>query len=356
MAWMGNSVNAESAYTKSFGGLRDGVAYSGYFGKDFGTKIDNVVAKEAYLDLQKAAISDRAAGTASKVGIPIYLDPAIVDVTARETPLSAMIRRVTNRGRSADYDRLIARTNFGWKAEDAAMSETADTYETKNKAIKFLYEVGRVTGPLFAASKERMAEAGYSDFLNLEVQNKARTLKETEEESLINGDKDDNANEPDGLIAEIYDNGNKTDRNTSGEFTLSDLDEGIRICRTANDSSTLGGADPNLIVTDYATENKIKGLFYDSYRITAPTTTFGFGKTAAVVNGVPVLGSRFMTASSGSRKLLFLNTNYIETRVLQDMTYEELAKTNDSDKFMLKEYLTWVVKAPEYMNQWYNMD
>ncbi len=355
MAWKYNNIDTEAAYEGSFKNLKSGIAYGGY-DSSFQNKLDNPVVKDAYLNLQKAAISDRTAGTASLIGVPIYLDPSIVDMTARETPLSGMLRRVSNRGRSADYDRLIVKGGVGWKSEDAPLVEASDTYETKNKKIKFLYEVGRVTGPLFAASKERMAEAGYGDFLNLEVQNKAKKLKETEEESLINGDVDDDANEPNGLIAELTDNGNSTDRDTSGEFTIANLDEGERICRTAGDSSTLGGADPNLIVTDYATENKIKGLFYDTYRIQAPTTTFGFGKTAAVVNGMPVLGSRFMQAATGSRNLMFLNTDYVETRVLQDMNYSELAKTNDSDKFMLKEYLTWVVKAPEFMNLWYNMD
>ena len=355
MAWQSNMVDVDGAYSKSFGGIKSGVAYSGY-DKTLNKQYTNDVVKSQYLDLQKAAISDRTAGTASVIGVPIYLDPAINDVTARATPVSNVIRRVTNRGRSADYDRLIVKGGVGWKAEDAALTEAADTYETKNKAIKYLYEVGRVTGPLYAASKQRMQEAGYSDFLNLEVTNKAQKLKETEEESLINGSSSDDANEPDGLVKELTDNGNSTDRNTSGEFTIGDLDEGVRVCRTANDSATLGGADPNIVLTDFATENKIKGLFYDTFRITAPTQDFGFGRVSAVVNGIPVMGSREMTAATGSRDLMFLNTDYIEARVLQDMTYDELAKTNDSDKFMLKEYLTWVVKAPEFMNLWYNMD
>jgi hypothetical protein len=355
MGWNTNYVDSESAYVKSFGEMKSGVAYDGY-DSNFQKRLENPIAKAQYLNLQKAAISGRAAGTAGVVGIPIYLDPQIVDITARETPLSAMIRRVSNRGKSADYDRLVARARANWKAEDASMVEAEDTYETKNKAIKYLYAVGRVTGPLFAASKERMSEAGYGDFLNLEVQNKARSLKEDEENSLINGSTSTNANEPNGLIAELTANANKTNWASAGDFKITDFDEAIRICRTAGDSATLGGAEPNLVVTDYATENKIKGLFYDAYQIQAPTTTFGFGKTAAVVNGIPVMGSRFMTAASGSRNLMLLNTNYIETRVLQDMTYEELAKTNDSDKFMLKEYLTWVVKAPEFMNLWYNVN
>ena len=42
-----------------------------------------------------------------------------------------------------------------------------------------------------------------------------------------------------------------------------------------------------------------------------------------------------------------LDTNVIEMRVLQDPSYEELAKTNDSVKFMLKAYESLVVKVPQ---------
>jgi hypothetical protein len=35
-------------------------------------------------------------------------------------------------------------------------------------------------------------------------------------------------------------------------------------------------------------------------------------------------------------------------RVLQDVSYEELAKTNDSIKFMLKAYEVLVCKAPQF--------
>jgi hypothetical protein len=46
--------------------------------------------------------------------------------------------------------------------------------------------------------------------------------------------------------------------------------------------------------------------------------------------------------------MFVLDTNVIEMRVLQDVSYEELAKTNDSVKFMLKCYETLVVKAPQF--------
>jgi hypothetical protein len=38
----------------------------------------------------------------------------------------------------------------------------------------------------------------------------------------------------------------------------------------------------------------------------------------------------------------------IEMRVLQDISYEELAKTNDSVPFVLKLYEALVVKAPQF--------
>jgi hypothetical protein len=270
--------------------------------------------------------------------------------------LVAMIRRVATRGKSIDYDRMTAKGTAQWLPSDAPLVEASDTYATVNKKIKFLYSIGRVTGPLMAASAPRMQEMGYSDFLNLDVVNRTAALKEKEENSLINGNyATTDGNEPYGILKEVYTSGNSTNKTSDGTFGIADLDEMIRICKTANDSTTLSGEMPDLFITDYATENKIKGLFYDSYRVNAPTTTWGWGATSAVVNGVPVLGSRFMTAATGSRNLALLNTKYIEANVLQDVTYQELAITNDARKFMLKEYLTWAVKAPEFMNLYYNL-
>lgn len=352
--WANGKPNVEKSYSTSFGDLPEGTVYSGY-DPSFSKKIENIELKRHIAEVQKAAIANRGAGTASLVGVPIYLDRALVDITARETPVRTLIPRMTARGRSVDYDRIIARARANWKPEDANMIEAEDTYQTKTKLQKYLYAVGRVTGPLFAASKERVSEMGFGDWLNLEVVNKTTSLIEDEENSLINGNYvTTNNDEPLGILKEILDNGNSTNR-SGAEHTISDLDEMIRICRTANDSVTLGGEMPNLFLTDFATENKLKGLFYETYRINAPVQTWGWGMQSAMISGVPVLGSRFMTAAAGSRNLALLNTKYIESRVLQDITYEELAKTNDSDKFMLKEYLTFVVKAPEFMNLHYGL-
>ena len=58
-------------------------------------------------------------------------------------------------------------------------------------------------------------------------------------------------------------------------------------------------------------------------------------------------GTGAMVPANG-RSLFVLDTNVIEMRVLQDVSYEELAKTNDSIKFMLKCYEVLVCKAPQF--------
>lgn len=356
MAWGNASPNVSKAYNAAFGDLPEGTVYSGY-DKSFSKRYETDALKKHVANVMKTAISDMAAGTAGVVGVPIYLDRDFTNLVAKETPVRALLRSVTNKGRSADYDRITAKPTAAWETENASATVSKSTTETKNKAIKYLRVYGNVTGPLFAASKERMAEAGLGDYMNFEVQQATQDLIEEEEDTLINGNMETtDANKPKGILKEIVDNGNSTDKNTAGDLTISALDEMVRICQTANDSATYAGAMPNLAITDLATENKIKGLFYDAYRVNAPTQTWGWGMNSAIINGVPVLGSKFMTAASGERNLAMLNTNFIEKRVLQDITYEDLAKTNDSDTFMVKEYLTVVVKAPEFMNVYYNMD
>ena len=86
------------------------------------------------------------------------------------------------------------------------------------------------------------------------------------------------------------------------------------------------------------------------------TSTIAWGITTVSFEGVPIIASRFLSTTAGAgsgvpadaRSLFVLDTNVIEMRVLQDVSYEELAKTNDSVKFMLKCYECLVVKAPQF--------
>jgi hypothetical protein len=56
----------------------------------------------------------------------------------------------------------------------------------------------------------------------------------------------------------------------------------------------------------------------------------------------------FLSNDSGSKCAYFLDLSVVEMRVLQDLTYEKLAKTNDSDKFFLKIYEVFIIKNTSF--------
>lgn len=312
-------------------------------------------------------LSTYSAGTLP-VLIPVYVDPEIVDLTRRATPLVELIPRVTNFGKTADYNQITVISSASPLGEDAALTDQNDTYVRKSVAIRYLYSVGRVTGPMFAASKQYLASGGYVDALSLEVKNKTLALKRLEEAMILLGDSVTDWTEPvnsttitaansfDGLY-QLISNANsnglggsssyRTD-NAGANLTIAQLRTGIRTARTA-------GGEPNLIVTDYATYDRIKELIQDQLRYVS-TQTIAWGITTVSFEGLPIIASRFLSTTNGSgsgvpanaRSVFILDTNVIEMRVLQDVSYEELAKTNDSIKFMIKCYESLVCKAPQF--------
>ena len=223
---------------------------------------------------------------------------------------------------------------------------------------------------MFAASKQYLSSGGYIDALSLEVKNKTLAMKRLEEAMILLGDGTtawtepvnstsiNGANSFNGLWSLInntnstYDTGwytassHITD-NAGAAISLSLIRTAIRTPRTY-------GGEPNLIVCDYATYDNIKALIQDQLRYVS-TSTIAWGITTVSFEGIPIIASRFLSTTAGAgsgtvynaRSLFVLDTNVIEMRILQDISYEELAKTNDSVKFMLKCYETLVVKAPQ---------
>jgi len=306
-------------------------------------------------------LSTYSAGTLP-VLIPVYIDPEIIDLTRRATPLRELIPRVANYGKTADYNQITTIATAQALAEDAALNEQDETYARKSVSIKYLYSVGRVTGPMFAASKQYLAAGGYVDALSLEVKNKTLALTRLEESMILLGDKDTDWVEPinsttmtaancyDGIWRWIYEYNtaaNVTD-NGGAVLSISAIRTAIRGCRTK-------GGEPNLIVCDFSSYDDIKALIQDQLRYVS-TTTIAWGITTVSFEGIPIIASRFLSTTAGSgsgtvynaKSLFVLDTNVIEMRVLQDISYEELAKTNDSVKFMLKVYEALVVKAPQF--------
>jgi len=361
----------------SFGGAPEGTLIKGYdiSGSVHGAEAEKGLVKgiqahsKEFYKAMTTTLNTYSAGTLP-VMIPVYVDPEIVDLTRRATPLVELIPRVTNYGNYASYNQIATIATAQAVTEDAALTEQNDTYQRKTVGIKVLVSVGRVTEFMMEASRPYLSSGGYVDALSLDVKAKTLALRRLEEAMILLGDATTNWTEPvnstsipaansfDGLYNCIG------GANTSGALLggsasyLTDCaGTAITIARirTAIRTARTSGGEPNLIVTDYSTYDAIKALIQDQLRYVS-TQTIAWGITTLSFEGIPIIASRFLSTTAGSgsgvpadaKSLFVLDTNVIEMRVLRDVTYEELAQTNLSKKFVISVFETLVCKAPQF--------
>jgi hypothetical protein len=364
-ASLGGAVDDRALYAQSFGNLPHGTIYSAGL-KSFDGRAQ---LRESMSNNYKSFMTTSGgAGTAGFAMIPVYVDSRIVDISRRYTPLTELIPRVANQGISADYNRVTAKGAATTAQEDAALIDVTHTRERVSKSIKFLYSVGRVTGPAIAAVPAYTLEGfqptgsqtGGSPFasnpagnaLQQEVLLAARALKELEENLVVVGSETSSVGsgpdgtEFDGLITQ-QGSTNVLDLN-GASITWDNVETAVRTSFDNGGRVSLAVASSN-VVTD------LRKIMIDTFRMSPAdnTTEIAFGISAqlvlqTMVGRVPVIPSQYLSIVSGSKQIIFLDMDFIEMRVLQDMTFEELAKTNDSRKFMLKIYEALVVRAPEF--------
>lgn len=362
-----SSFGANAAYAQSFGALADHTVYmNGWSNTDARTELKSIMQRGMErVQLKALGTTTGGAGTAGYALIPVYVDPRIVDISRKYTPLTELIPRVTNMGLTADYNRVTAKGAAYSAAEDAALPEANDTYTRVSQAIKFLYAVGRVTGPMQAAMPSYMLEgfqpggsgmtagatfspAGAPNAKQIEVLMKARALKELEENLILNGNASTDATQFNGIIA-LQSTTNRINL-VGAALTWDDVETTVQ---TAFDA----GGRPKLAVGSSAVITDLRKIMIDSFRYSPDQLTAGatlpFGVPAqlvlqTMVGPIPVIPSMYLSNVSGSKTIYFLDTDFIEMRVLQDMTYEDLAHSNDSSKFMLKIYECLAVRAPTF--------
>lgn len=357
-----SGVSVGSAYAQSFGNLPSGTRYQEVDMKSFGALKYNVDLRSQLFDAvqvgMKALTSTAGgAGTAGYALVPIYVDPRIIETTRKYTPLVELVPRVTNLGLTADYNIITAKGGAFSAAEDAALAETTTTYDRASTAIKFLYSVGRVTGPANAAVPSYMlagmmpqggAVGPFSDesAINAKQQEilvKTREMRELEENLIINGNASSDATQFSGIIT-LLGATNTVDKNTTA-LAMADIDTAIK---NAFDD----GGRPNLAVCSSGVYTDLLALLTAKIGYLQPTQQVFWGFSTIVLNTmvgqVPVIPSMYMSNVSGSKAIYFLDMSVVEMRVLQDLSYEELAKTNDSEKFMLKIYEALVIKNTSF--------
>ena len=351
---MTEGLDMQSAYFKTFGNLTHKTKYLDAMGG---------IDLRAQAGFKATTTTQGGPGTAGYAMIPVYLSPMIVDESRKRTPLVELIPRVTNLGMYADYNNLESKGAAFVAAEDAAFSETNDTFDRSSVAIKYLYSVGRVTGQAKAGQPAFVLEGfqgtgsglGGSAFGNvasanamqLRVLTAARALKELEEELIVNGDATTTATEFSGIVKQQGVT-NVVDLDGAA-LTYDDIEKAVQY---AFDD----GGIIKLAVGSSAAVRDTRKIILDTFRYSpsdVPGGVLPFGVPSAVVlqtlvGPVPLIPSMFLSNTSGAKQIYFLDTDFIEMRVLQDMTYEELGKNNDSDKFFLKIYECLVIKNPKF--------
>lgn len=363
---IGSGFNSSFAYKSAFGLLPEGTVYmNGWNGVDQRPQLKSIMDR-GMKSIEEKALGPTAggAGTAGYALVPIYVDPRITDLSRKWTPVVEMIPRVTNQGLTADYNIITAKGDAYTANADAALPEANDTYDRQSVSIKFLYAVGRVLGPMQPAMPSYMVEGfqpsgngmGQGSFSNagapnakqLEVLMKARALKELEENLIINGDASTDATQFSGIV-KLQGTTNQNDL-SGAALTWDDVEETVQY---AFDD----GGRPKIAVASSSVVTDLRKIMIDTFNYRPSDLTAGaelpFGVPAqlvlqTLVGPIPVIPSMYLSNTSGAKQIFFLDTDFIEMRVLQDMTYEDLAKTNDSSKFMLKIYEALVMKAPQF--------
>ncbi len=360
-------------YAHSFGPLADQTRYmDGWQSNKEGKGYDlrsylGEKAMDGFDKINQKALGPESggAGTAGFALVPVYVDPRIVDQSRKYTPLVEMIPRVTNQGTFAEFNKVTAKGAAYTANPDAPLPEADDTESRDSTPIKYLYSIGRVLGPMQAAMPSYILEgfqptgagnvsgsvftpAGVPNAKQYQVLMKARAMKELEENLIINGDASTDATQFSGIV-KLQDTTNQKDLSNTA-LTWDDVEDTIQL---AFDD----GGRPKLGVCDSATMVDLRKIMIDTFRFSPDQLTAGgtlpFGIPPqlvlhTMVGPIPVLPSMFLSNSGGAKQLYFLDTDFIEMRVLQDMTYEDLAKTNDSQKFMLKIYECLVMRSTPF--------
>jgi len=351
-------VNSAGAYSFSFGTLPHGTVYSG--GMKVKSDLRPKLHEKLEVGLKAFSSTSGGAGTAGYAMVPIYVDPDIVDVSRKYTPLVEIFPRVTNQGTTADYNTITAKGGAYTAVEDGALPETDTTYDRNSVGIKYLYSVGRVTGVAQASNPAYMLmgfnpDGGYvggfqdqmgSNAKQREVLVKARELKELEESLIVNGATATDATQFNGIVA-LQSTTNQVDKSTTA-LDLADI-------QTAIQYAFVDSGKPSLAIADAASFSDLLNLLQAKigYMQPAVDAEFGFSYITVhtMVGPVKVVASQYLSTASGSKAIYFLDMSVWEMRVLQDMTYEDLAKTNDSEKFMLKIYECLICRNTAF-NSW----
>lgn len=278
-------------------------------------------------DLRKA-LSTSVADTGAAL-IPEVVSEGLRRFVITRSPLYAEMPKRNWPTNAYLYREVNALPTAAFAADGAALpSATRGTYAKRTTAMKFIYTRGEVTGPMISASGSLI------DALQTEIEIHGDALVRTIEQKIISGNSTTSADEFDGLVAQITTNvKDYTASSNPVLLTLSHMDETLDTPLEY----------PSHVVLSRAMGRRLWSLLQAQQRFLDRTEVAG-GFRVPVYNDLPIL--RVDNNISGlTNTILFPDMRFCVMAINQDITFEPLAKTKDSQDFMLKMYATLAVEG-----------
>ena len=317
------------------------------------------IHKASGAEISKAMTMGTSSSTGSNL-MHVIADEGVTYLYKRPYPMQALIPTEANKGRQALWD-VVGPYEFGqsiFGTEDQQFTETDITTHNRSAFVKFLYSVGRITK---AAQFAGLAQVPARDMIAIRIdaaQDALRALRErrmlgvtSDVTSTTNAFTAASTNEYQGLYELITTNTATTGTTpktwvTSNGGTydqiMADLDESYR-------DMVKMAMEPNLAVCDYRTFGVIRRGLMEYFR-TEPVMKFtqGISKINLVfpnADGLSLVPHPFMPMGSGSGAIMLMDTRLIARRTLWQDLYEELAKINLSQKFVISAAETLIDKS-----------
>ena len=275
------------------------------------------------LDLRKAL--DTTTGTTGAYLIPEVVSEGLRRFVVTASPIYAVIPKVMWPTNAYIYREVNQLPSAAFAADGATLpNATRGTYAKKTVTMKYIYTRGEVTGPMKAAAGTVI------DALQMEIELHADVLVRTIEQKILTGDSAVDPNDFDGFIKQVQTNVHDA---ANAQLTLSLLD-------TALDKPL---EYPTHIILSRAMGRRLWSLLQAHQRFIDRTQIEG-GFRVPTYNDLPIL--RVDNQISGLNDVIVMpDMRWAKLVINQDITFEPLAKTKDSDDFMLKMYCTLAVEG-----------
>jgi len=293
------------------------------------------------IDILKALTTAEGTGTI----IPEKLDPELVELANKVTPLRKLLRRQTWNTNSYAWNVRSALAAAGFYNESDTFSAGNSTYARRTSEICMIKNEGQVSNLLIKTT------GGYIDALAAEIEGATEGLAQAEERALIMGNYNATYTDTDGfdgIATQITNTVDLVGSDLGSDAGLNALDEAIRTIQDA-------GGKPDLILVSTRDLMYLNQYMRDKMVYNWAGIDQSLGTTVNYYQGIRVISSLFIptnltygvTPATTTSMALVLDTSQIVVPVVQDVSYEELQASTDGKAFRIKLYETVAVKSPE---------